>query len=32
MKLIYWVDINAGGLLVPDGIINPAVSALSLTW
>jgi hypothetical protein len=28
----HWVDISAGGLLVPKGIIRPVVSALTLTW
>ena len=28
----YWVDTSAGGLLVPDGIILPVVSASALTW
>ena len=27
-----WVDTSAGGLLVPEGIIHPAVSASPLTW
>jgi hypothetical protein len=28
----HWVDISAGGLLVPDGVILPVVSASSLAW
>jgi len=27
----HWVDSSAGGLLVPDGIIRPVVSASALT-
>jgi len=30
-KVYYWVDSSAGGLLVPEGIIRPVVSALVLT-
>ena len=28
----HWVHTSAGGLLVPDGIIRPVVSASALTW
>jgi len=28
----HWVDTSAGGLLVPEGIIRPVVSAATLTW
>jgi hypothetical protein len=28
----HWVDISAGGLLVPEGIIRPVVSDSTLTW
>ena len=28
----HWVDTSAGGLLVPEGIIRPVVSASALTW
>jgi hypothetical protein len=28
----HWVDTTAGGLLVPDGIIRPVVSASAQTW
>ena len=27
-----WSDTSAGGLLVPKGVIRPAVSASALTW
>jgi hypothetical protein len=27
----HWVDTSAGGLLVPEGIIQPVVSASALT-
>jgi hypothetical protein len=28
----HWVDASAGGLLIPEGIIRPVVSASALTW
>jgi hypothetical protein len=28
----HWVDTSADGLLVPEGIIHPVVSASALTW
>ena len=28
----HWVDTSAGGLLVPEGIINPVVNVSVLTW
>jgi hypothetical protein len=28
---VHWFDTSAGGLLVPDGIIRPVVSASALT-
>jgi hypothetical protein len=28
----HWVDTSAGGLLVPEGIIRPVVSASALSW
>ena len=28
----HWVDISAGGLLIPEGIIRPVVSAFALIW
>ena len=28
----HWVDTSAGGLLVPESIILPVVSASALTW
>ena len=28
----HWVDTSASGLLVPDGVIRPVVSAEKLTW
>ena len=28
----HWVDTSVGGLLVPEGIIRPVVSASELTW
>jgi hypothetical protein len=27
-----WVNTSAGGILVPEGIIRPVVSASALTW
>jgi hypothetical protein len=27
-----WVNTSAGGVLVPEGIIRPVVSASALTW
>jgi hypothetical protein len=28
----HWIDTSAGGLLVPDDIILPLVSASAMTW
>ena len=28
----HWVDTSAGGLLVPEAITRPVVSASALTW
>jgi hypothetical protein len=28
----HWVDSSAGGILVPEGVIRPVVSAAALTW
>ena len=30
--ITHWFDTSAGGLLAPDGIINPVVSVVALTW
>ena len=28
----HWIDTSAGGLLIPEGIIRPVVSASALAW
>jgi len=32
LRFYYWTDTSAGGLLVAEGIIRPAVNASALTW
>ena len=28
----HWVDISAGGLVIPDGVIHPVVNVSALVW
>ena len=34
LRLYYyhWVDISAGGLVIPDGVIHPVVNVSALVW
>jgi hypothetical protein len=34
LRLYYyhWVDISAGGLVIPDGVIHPGVNVSALVW